>query len=137
MTYSFGPPLNFLGLPPEESNPETSQVLLLPVPYEATTSYGGGTRNGPQAILAASTQVELYDREFGGEMARRWGIHTLPPLAPEGAGPEAMVAVICEAVMDYGSRGQTPRHSGRRTHGQRRRRPCPLTLARRLRHRAA
>ena len=106
MTYSFGPPLNFLGLPPEESDLETSRVLLLPVPYEATTSYGGGTRSGPQAILAASTQVELYDREFGGEMARRWGIHTLPPLAPEGAGPEAMVAVICEAVMDYGSRGK-------------------------------
>ncbi len=100
------PPLNFLGLPPEESGLDVSRVLLLPIPYEATTSYGGGTKNGPQALLAASTQVELYDREFGGEMARRWGIHTLPPLAPEFAGPEAMVQAISEAVADYGGRGK-------------------------------
>ena len=106
MNYSSLPPLNFLGLSPEESGLDVSRVLLLPVPYEATTSYGGGTKNGPQAILAASTQVELYDREYGGEMARRWGIHTLPPLAPEFAGPEAMVQAISEAVTDYGGRGK-------------------------------
>jgi agmatinase len=42
-------------------------VAVLPVPYEATVSYGGGTGKGPEAILRASTQVELYDEQLGGE----------------------------------------------------------------------
>jgi agmatinase len=45
--------------------PKDSRVVLLPVPFEATTSYGGGTAGGPEAILAASRQVELYDIETG------------------------------------------------------------------------
>jgi agmatinase len=40
-------------------------VVLLPVPFEATTSYGGGTSQGPDAILAASRQVDLFDLETG------------------------------------------------------------------------
>jgi agmatinase len=42
-------------------------VVVLPVPYEATVSYGGGTGRGPEAILRASTQVELYDEQLGSE----------------------------------------------------------------------
>jgi len=42
-------------------------VAILPVPYEATVSYGGGTGKGPEAILRASTQVELYDEQLGSE----------------------------------------------------------------------
>lgn len=38
-----------------------SRVVYLPVPWEATTSYGGGTSQGPAAILAASRQVDLFD----------------------------------------------------------------------------
>lgn len=45
--------------------PEQSNIVLLPVPWEATTSYGGGTSDGPAAILEASKQVDLYDRELG------------------------------------------------------------------------
>ena len=45
--------------------PEESRVVILPVPYEATTSYGGGTSRGPAAVLEASRQVDLYDRETG------------------------------------------------------------------------
>lgn len=44
---------------------EESAVVLLPVPWEATTSYGGGTSQGPAAILAASKQVDLFDHELG------------------------------------------------------------------------
>jgi agmatinase len=46
------------GLPYTE---QESQVVFLPVPWEATTSYGGGTARGPEAILRASHQVDLYD----------------------------------------------------------------------------
>jgi len=42
-------------------------VVVLPVPYEATVSYGGGTARGPEAILRASAQVELYDEQLGSE----------------------------------------------------------------------
>ncbi len=48
------------GLPHGEKD---AAVVLLPVPWEATTSYGGGTSNGPKAILEASGQVDLYDGE--------------------------------------------------------------------------
>ena len=45
-------------------------VAVLPVPYEATVSYGGGTARGPEAILRASAQVELYDEQQKGEPFR-------------------------------------------------------------------
>jgi len=96
----FQSPWNFLGLPDDASQPGTSRAWVLPIPYEATTSYGAGTRNGPAAILAASRQVELFDREFGGEPAIGLGIHTLEPLGPVHCGPEAMVAAIEETVAD-------------------------------------
>src|SRR5687768_2524690 len=44
---------------------EDSRVIIVPVPYEATTSYGGGTSNGPAAVLEASKQVDLFDQETG------------------------------------------------------------------------
>lgn len=44
---------------------EESKIILLPVPFDATTSYSRGTANGPAAIFDASMQVDLYDRRFG------------------------------------------------------------------------
>ena len=43
---------------------DAAGVAILPVPFEATVSYGGGTAGGPAAILRASTQVELYDEHL-------------------------------------------------------------------------
>ena len=45
--------------------PEESRVVVVPVPFEATTSYGGGTSNGPAAVFEASKQVDLFDQETG------------------------------------------------------------------------
>lgn len=42
-----------------------AKLVLVPVPWEATTSYGGGTSQGPEAILQASKQVDLFDLELG------------------------------------------------------------------------
>jgi agmatinase len=94
----FQPPWNFLGLPDEAANVAHSQGWLLPVPYESTTSYGAGTREGPAAILAASRQVELYDHEFKCEPALGYGIYTTPPLNPIHHSPQAMVQAIEDAV---------------------------------------
>lgn len=44
---------------------DESRVIVVPVPFEATTSYGGGTSAGPEAVLEASRQVDLYDAETG------------------------------------------------------------------------
>lgn len=44
---------------------DESKVVIVPVPFEATTSYGGGTSKGPSALLEASRQVDLYDHETG------------------------------------------------------------------------
>jgi agmatinase len=46
-------------------SPEEAAVVLVPVPFEATVSYGGGASEGPAAILRASRQVDLYDVEVG------------------------------------------------------------------------
>lgn len=50
------------GLPFDRSN---SRIVLLPVPFDATTSYRPGTADGPAALRAASMQVDLFDRRFG------------------------------------------------------------------------
>lgn len=97
-SYDALPPANFLGLDEERSSYDRSAALILPIPYEATVSYGQGARDGPRAILHASQQVELYDRELDDEPALTYGVHTLPALAPVVSGPEAMVAAIESAA---------------------------------------
>ncbi|HZD06021.1 MAG TPA: arginase family protein, partial [Longimicrobiales bacterium] len=68
--HAWATPSNFLGLEPEDAAWDTSGVVILPIPYEATTSWGGGTRDGPRAILEASRYVELYDEELDTEPFR-------------------------------------------------------------------
>jgi len=89
---------NFLGLPEELATAERARAWVVPVPYESTTSYGAGTRNGPAAIIAASRQVELFDYEFDGEPAAQYGVHTTNPLGLVQRSPDAMVQAIEEAV---------------------------------------
>ncbi len=89
---------NFLGLPEELAASVRARAWVLPIPYEGTTSYGAGTRNGPAAIIAASRQVELFDREFDCEPAAEFGVRTMSPLGPVHRSPEAMVAAIEAAV---------------------------------------
>jgi agmatinase len=56
--------------------PKESYVVVVPVPFEATTSYGGGTAEGPAAVLRASKQVDLHDHETG--RPYEYGIAMLP-----------------------------------------------------------
>jgi agmatinase len=89
-------PHTFLGLDEAGSDFDAARSVILPVPYEATTSYGGGTSAGPGAILEASRYIELYDQELDDEP---WtsGIATLPQLQLTGAGPGAAMAELREA----------------------------------------
>ncbi len=101
--------MNFMGLPDELTDRKRAQVWLLPIPYEATTSYGAGTRNGPDAILTASRQVEWFDREWNGEPVAKFGVHTLPALALKHESPEAMATHVADAVRDLLAGEPAPR----------------------------
>jgi agmatinase len=85
---------SFGGLPEPYGDLARARAVVLPVPYDFSTTYQGGARLGPRAICAASENMELYDEEVG--PTYKAGIHTLPELEPTALGPEAM----CERVAD-------------------------------------
>jgi len=105
-------PWNFLGLEETIADAANARGWLLPIPYEATTSYGAGTREGPAAILAASRQVELYDLEFDCEPVMDYGIHTLPPMDSMHLSPEAMVRAIEDVVFSILNETRPPQVLG-------------------------
>src|SRR5215210_5351354 len=77
MSESQSLPMNFGGIAEEEfSSFENSRVLVWPIAYEGTVSYGGGTGKGAAAIIDASRNMELYDEETDAEVYKL-GIHTL------------------------------------------------------------
>lgn len=88
---------NFLGIEDEFSSFEKAKVVILPIPYEATVSYGGGTSKGPVAILNASHYVEFYDEETGREVYNEFGIATLEPLDFSGLDEENSLGLIYNA----------------------------------------
>jgi agmatinase len=90
-------PLNFAGLSDKLSSLKRSKVVVIPVPYEATTSFVSGTRRGPLAIIEASTHMELFDDEIKKEIASI-GIHTLDQLEPVTSNPESMIERVEEVV---------------------------------------
>ncbi len=80
---------NFLGLPPPYSDFKKAKFVILPVPYEQTTTFKAGTKNGPQAIISASREVELFDEELEFE-AHTSGISTLQEMEVTALGPQKM-----------------------------------------------
>jgi agmatinase len=103
-----GPPLpDFLGLEGESPPLERARVVLVPVPYDRTASYGKGTASGPRAILEASTHMELYDDELGVE-PHTIGIFTASPVSGNDDPPEVMASKVEEAVAGYLRMGKMP-----------------------------
>ncbi len=86
----FSPPQNFAGLVPSYSDLQTAKAVILPVPYDSTTEWHSGTREGPQAIIEASQYLELYDIELDRDIYNV-GIHTLPKVQPLLNSPEKMI----------------------------------------------
>lgn len=67
----------------DADHPQSAKAVVVPYGLEASVSYGGGTRRGPAAILAASHQLELFDEEFWREPYLNYGVATLaPPVIP-------------------------------------------------------
>jgi agmatinase len=80
----------FGGITTEYSSFDESMFVVVPVPYDLTTTYQAGARNGPAAIIDASCQMELYDEELAVETYRK-GIHTTEFLEIEAGGPREMI----------------------------------------------
>jgi agmatinase len=85
------------GLPFEE---EESQIVLLPVPWEVTVSYSAGTAKGPEAILDASQQLDLYDPIYPGGW--RMGIAMLPVSKKWQASNADWRQLAAEYIQSYG-----------------------------------
>lgn len=77
--YDHAEPLLFGGALPVRRSFDESSVVILPVPVDRTTSYVGGTRNGPHDILQASSHMELWDEEMRADV-HGVGIFTLPEM---------------------------------------------------------
>jgi len=84
---------NFLDLPPALTSWDRAGVVVLPIPYEATTSWGSGTRLGPNAIVEASKYIEWYDEALDRE-PHEVGVCTLPAVDLSMAGPGAAIAEL-------------------------------------------
>lgn len=89
------PEHNLFGL--EEQDYKTARIAVLPVPYDSTSTYSPGSRFGPDAIIEASRNLELYNIETRSDPAKL-GIFTLEQLAPDLSGPERMVRRISKEV---------------------------------------
>ena len=74
-----------------------SGIIIVPVPYDETSTYIKGADKGPDAILEASPNLEFYDVETGTEVHRK-GIHTIPPVL-EKSSPEALVNAVCDKTL--------------------------------------
>lgn len=97
--------LSFLDPLREDANrPEAARCVVIPFAIEASVSYGGGTKEGPGAILEASHQLELFDEELWREPYKDYGIAAVREVRVKEAVPEALdqLEAIVGTVLDQG-----------------------------------
>jgi len=82
----------FAGIPQNYAGLDTSKIVLIPVPYDGTSTWGKGSDKGPEAFLEASENMELYDIETDSEVYKN-GIFLAEPVTVN-ATPEAMVDAV-------------------------------------------
>lgn len=91
------------GLPDEFSNLDTAKIVIVPVPFDKTTTYQKGSDKGPEALIEASRNLELYDIETGFEVYEL-GIHTAKPIVSQTS--EAMIANVEKTVEHFLNMGK-------------------------------
>ena len=97
--------MNFGGIAEEEfSSFERARIVVWPVSYEGTVSYGTGTGRGAEAIIEASRNMELYDEETDAEVYKI-GIHTLDE-SPELEPPARMMASLYQRAVELVATGK-------------------------------
>ncbi len=90
---------NYAGIPDEFAQLDTAKVVLIPVPYDGTSTWGKGADKGPDAFLKASENMELYDIETETEVYQQ-GVF-LAPAVTEKSSPEAMVQAVHNSTKNY------------------------------------
>jgi len=90
---------NYAGISDEFAQLEKSKIILIPVPYDGTSTWGKGADKGPEAFLEASENMELYDIETDSEVYKQ-GIHLTEPIT-ENSSPEAMVNEVHAITKDF------------------------------------
>ncbi len=98
--------MNFGGIYPECSMRDALFVVV-PVPYDLTSTYQPGSRRGPAAIIEASTNMELYDEELKKETYTA-GIHTIEPLSVDARGPRQMVNAVRRKIAKIAAMEKIP-----------------------------
>lgn len=83
----------------EGSNYVKAKIIIVPVPYDKTSTWIKGANRGPEAILEASANMELYDIETDSEVYKT-GIHTDKPIA-EDSSPEKMVECVKKRIIGH------------------------------------
>ncbi|WP_026836602.1 agmatinase [Gillisia sp. JM1] len=90
---------NYAGIPEKYARLDDAQVVLIPVPYDGTSSWQKGADKGPDAFLEASENMELFDIETRSEVYRK-GIYLAPPVT-ENSSPEKMVEAVHKTTKNY------------------------------------
>jgi agmatinase len=90
---------NFGGIPKKYDNAEKAKIVILPVPYDGTSTWIKGADKGPAAILEASANMELYDIETDSEVYKN-GIYTAQAVKDNGS-PEVMNQSVYESALKY------------------------------------
>lgn len=96
----------FLDIPNQYTNSD-AKVQVIPVPYDATSSYRKGADRGPQAMIDASAQVEWYDIQTGAEHYEQ-GICTQTPVVCEAHDPIELAPLVRDRVATALRNGQLP-----------------------------
>ncbi|HPX33826.1 MAG TPA: agmatinase [Bacteroidales bacterium] len=96
--------LNYGGLDADYSGLEHASVVVLPVPYDETSTWGKGADRGPEALLKASANMELYDIETDSEVYKI-GIFTAPPVL-EKSSTEIMINAVHKETLKYIRQGK-------------------------------
>lgn len=89
----------FAGIPESYSSSEKAKVVVIPVPYDGTSTWEKGADKGPEAFLEAAENMELYDIETNSEVYKE-GIYLADPV-DENDSPEAMVEAVHQASKKY------------------------------------
>jgi agmatinase len=94
----------FLGLE-ATSTYESAKIVILPIPYEATTTFRKGCEKGPDALIEASDQLEAYDEELKRETCVEVGIYTHAAIADTRQNPaiaaEEMLEITTQTVSRF------------------------------------
>ena len=94
----------FAGIPKEYAEYADASIVVIPVPYDGTSTYGKGADKGPEAIFQAAENMELYDIETNKEVYKN-GIFIAPELTGYSS-PEAMVTDVEQTVTKYINTGK-------------------------------